>query len=178
MQPVCDIAKKRRDLPDTYGSYAALRNVEALTAPIACNTKRPQFEGPQPMADSYEVVIKRGKEKGTLHFHSAGVTVETTCWWDPKVMIDAAPDGYLSWKTNMATKKDSVTGKPRPGIWLGKGIKYAKGTKTSGAIFLHEGKNAAWSDGCIVCDRTEFLKMWNAISPNSQPHVLVKVSDE
>ena len=66
----------------------------------------------------------------------------------------------------------------RPGIWLGKGIKYARGTKTSGAIFLHEGKSAAWSDGCIVCDRTEFLKMWNAISPNSQPHVLVKVSDE
>ena len=130
------------------------------------------------MPESYTVIIRRGKEKGTLFFTCAGVLVDTTCWWDAKVKIEAAPDGYPSWKTHMATKKDSVTGKARPGIWLGKGIKYAKGTKASNAIFLHEGKNAIWSDGCIVCDRTEFLKMWNAISPSSEPHVLVKVVDE
>jgi len=34
LQPVCDIAKKRRDLLDTYGGYAVARNVEALTALI------------------------------------------------------------------------------------------------------------------------------------------------
>jgi hypothetical protein len=130
------------------------------------------------MADNYEVIIKRGKNKGTLFFHSAGVTVDTTCWWDPKVKIDAAPDGYLCWKTRMNTKKDSVTKEKRPGIWFGKDIKYAKGTRKSNAIFLHEGKNAYWSDGCIVCDRTEFMKMWDAIGPNTQPHVLVKVTDE
>lgn len=127
--------------------------------------------------ERFEVVIKRKKHRGTLRFSAGDVVVETACWWDDDVKILAAPEGYPSWRTHMATKKDSVTGQKRPGIWLGKNIRYGRGTKTSNAIFIHEGRDASWSDGCIVCDRTEMMKMWNAISQSSQPNVMVKVTD-
>lgn len=140
--------------------------------------ERAKRVGEHEMAGFYEIIVKRQKVQGTLFFSSAGITVETTVWWDKDVVIEASETGYPSWKTHMATKKDSVTGEKRPGIWLGKDIAYAKGTKTSNAIFLHEGSSRAWSDGCIVCDRTHFMKMWNAIEPSSQPNVLVKVTDE
>src|SRR5262245_1225813 len=126
---------------------------------------------------SYEIVVKRSGTSGTLSFSAGDVSVETTCWWDPAVVIDANADGYLSYATRMSTKKDSQTGENRPGIWLGKGVKYSHGTKKSNAIFIHEGTSAAWSDGCIVANRSEVLKIWNAISPKDNANVLVKVTD-
>jgi len=71
-----------------------------------------------------------------------------------------------------------VTHEKRPGIWLGKNVKYAHGTKSSNEIFIHEGNNVSWSDGCIVAKRGEVMKIWNAINPKEQPNVLVKVIDE
>ena len=128
------------------------------------------------MAD-FEILVKRAKTNGTMEFRAGEVSVNTTCWWDPDVAIDPNPDGYLCCATYMANKHDSVTGKQRPGIWFGKGIKYASGTKTSNGIFIHEGKNAGWSDGCIVADRAEVLKIWTAISPKERFVVSVKVED-
>jgi hypothetical protein len=119
---------------------------------------------------AYEIVVTRTGKLGRLKFEADGVTVDTDCWWDPEVVIDANPDGYVGWATMMATKK-------RQAIWLGKGVKYNKGKGTSDAIFIHEGNNAAWSDGCIVAHKAEVLKIWNAIVPQKTSNVLVKVLD-
>ena len=55
---------------------------------------------------------------------------------------------------------------------------YANGTKSSNEIFIHGGSNASWSDGCIVANRGEVLKIWNTIHPKENANVLVKVIDE
>jgi hypothetical protein len=118
----------------------------------------------------YEILVTRNGKSGTLTFSANDVSVHTDCWWDPKVVIDANPDGYVGWATIMATKR-------RQAIWLGKGVKYNNGKGTSDAIFIHEGKNASWSDGCIVANKAEVLKIWNAIVPQKTANVLVKVLD-
>lgn len=124
----------------------------------------------------YQVTIKRRGSLGTLVFQGYGTSVNTTCWWDPKHVILAGD--YPSWRTRMATKTDSVTKEKRPGIWLGKGVPYGDGTKTSDGIFIHEGVGPSWSDGCIVCKRTEMMKMWDAITPEKFANVQVTVIDE
>jgi hypothetical protein len=127
---------------------------------------------------TYEIVVKRNSTSGTLTFSSGLVSVSTTCWWDPKVVIEGNAEGYLAYATRMNKKKDSVNKKEkRPGIWLGKGVKYSYGTKKSNEIFIHEGKNANWSDGCIVILRDEMIKMWNSIHPKDTANVRVKVID-
>lgn len=126
----------------------------------------------------FEIVVKRSGHKGKMTFSHGDISVNTTCWWDPKVVIDAKPEGYPCYVTRMHTKKDSKTGEKRPGIWFGKGVKYAHGTKSSNGIFIHEGTNADWSDGCIVAARNEVMKIWNAIHPQGDSTVLVKVTDE
>jgi hypothetical protein len=126
----------------------------------------------------YEIIVKRLGHKGKLIFSHGDIAVDTTCWWDPKVVVEANPDGYVCYVTRMNTKKDSVTKEKRPGIWFGKGVKYAHGTKSSNGIFIHEGTNADWSDGCIVAARNEVMKIWNAIHPQGDSTVLVKVTDE
>jgi len=127
---------------------------------------------------TFEIIVRRRGKKGLLTFSHGDIAVSTTCWWDPQVKIEPNSDGYVAYATRMHTKKDSVTGDKRPGIWLGKDVKYARGTKKSNAIFIHEGKNAAWSDGCIVAVRADVMRMWNAITPKGQPNVLVKVFDD
>jgi hypothetical protein len=144
--------------------------------PAARGTLHPAEARRAAMAD-FEIRVKRGKTSGTMEFTAGDVSVSTTCWWDPDVKIDANEEGYLACATHMANKPDSLTGGKRPGLWFGKGIKYAHGTKKSNGIFIHEGKNAAWSDGCIVADRAEVLKIWTAINPKEQFVVSVKVED-
>src|ERR1044072_9274830 len=109
------------------------------------------------MAD-YEITVTRTGHVGTLSFTHGEISVNTKCWWDPEAKIDAKPEGYLCWATHMSTKKDSVTHDKRPGIWFGKGVKYAHGTKWSDEIFIHEGKDASWSDRCIVANRELLLQ--------------------
>ena len=126
----------------------------------------------------YEIVVNRSGFTGTINFSHGNVVVNTPCWWDKDVVIEANDDGYLSYATRMAKKHDSVnTKEKRPAIWLGKGVKYAHGARSSNEIFIHEGKNASWSDGCIVADRAEILKIWLAIVPKETANVLVKVID-
>ncbi|HET9902493.1 MAG TPA: hypothetical protein VFQ27_02185 [Xanthobacteraceae bacterium] len=126
---------------------------------------------------SYEINVIRYGKSGWLIFNSGDVSVFTTCWWDPNVVIDENSDGYVAYATHMANKNDSVTHEKRPAIWLGKGVKYANGSRRSNGIFIHEGKNSGWSDGCIVAERAEVLKIWNAIVPKETDNVLVKVVD-
>ena len=125
----------------------------------------------------YEIVVNRSGFTGTIKFSYGNVVVNTPCWWDSNVVIEARDDGYLSYATRMANKLDSVTGEKRPAIWLGRGVKYAYGARSSNGIFIHEGKNANWSGGCIVADRAEVLKIWLAIVPKDTANVRVKVID-
>src|SRR5690606_13165419 len=97
------------------------------------------------------------------------VQVNTECVWDPKVVVVAGT--YTGYATTMATKK-------RPGIWFGKGVPIAHRTRKSNDIFIHEGKDVSWSDGCIVAAKSEVLKIWNAISPKEQPNVTIEITDE
>ena len=73
----------------------------------------------------------------------------------------------------MATKKDSVTGKNRPAIFLPTAVAPDTNKNT---IFIHEGKNSGWSDGCIVLPRDEMMRMWNSIEKDAK-NVTVQVID-
>ncbi|MBI3469279.1 MAG: L,D-transpeptidase [Planctomycetes bacterium] len=117
---------------------------------------------------NYTIDIKRGKDSGTLTY-SGGVSVSTTCWWDPKRKIPARTYTGCS-ATTMATKKNSL-GKPREAIFFPDVPGY-KG------IFIHMGTNAAWSDGCIVIAEAEIKKIYNDILPKDGKNVTVTVSDE
>jgi hypothetical protein len=128
------------------------------------------------MAD-YTITVKRNSKSGTLSFISGDISVSTECWWDPDNVIVANADGYLCCATRMHSAKDSVTKEKRPGIWFGKGIKYNHGTKTGDGAFIHEGTGASWSKGCIVARRPEVMRIWNAISPQGEFNILVKIVD-
>lgn len=123
---------------------------------------------------SYTVTITRtGNDTGTLQFSSGGVNLNEICYWDPAVKITAGTYTQCS-KTRMQTKRDSVTGELRPGIYLPTAIAPDTGNYS---IFIHEGKDASWSDGCIVLDRSRMMEMWNEISPKDGRNLSVRVVD-
>ncbi|MEP5764870.1 MAG: hypothetical protein ABJ308_09755 [Halieaceae bacterium] len=120
----------------------------------------------------YQISIKRtGTDSGTLKFNEGGVLVDSTCWWDPDVKVLAGTYTQCS-ATRMSTKTDSVTGLKRPGIFLPTAVAPDTGNNT---IFIHEGKDASWSDGCIVLNRDDMMRMWNAIEKDSQ-NVTVQIA--
>ena len=119
---------------------------------------------------AYEIKVVRGKEKGTLTFKHGSVSVNTTCWWKLTNAIPAKTYTKCS-ATWMSSKKNSK-GQKREGIYLPDDQTGKRG------IFIHMGKNASWSDGCIVCLEEEVLKIWNAITPKNGFNVTVVVSDE
>jgi hypothetical protein len=117
----------------------------------------------------YTIQVLRGPGRGLLVYANGSLAVKTTCWWDLKKKIP--PGTYtFCYATRMKTKLDSVTGQKRPGIY----IPCVPGFE---GIFIHEGKNAAWSDGCIVARRKEFMKIWNDITPKNGWNVTVVVKD-
>ena len=123
----------------------------------------------------YIINILRGPTEGILRFRVPGVSVQTPCWWDPEVVVD--PGVYLNCAaTHMTNKKDTVTGQPRPGIWLGMQVPVNEGQRQARGIFIHEGKNAGWSDGCIIIRREEVLKIFNAL-PFDERVATVRVSN-
>ncbi|UWQ74042.1 L,D-transpeptidase family protein [Leisingera sp. M658] len=123
---------------------------------------------------SYTITVTRtGKDTGKLEFSSGSVSLDETCWWDPNVKIAAGTYTKCS-KTRMSSKKDSVTGKKRPGIYLPDAV--VPGTDNH-SIFIHEGKDPSWSDGCIVLTRDKMMEMWNEITPMDGKNVTVKVID-
>jgi len=124
---------------------------------------------------SYEINVVRGKRKGRVTFTSGDVSVDTDCWWDPKVVVVAGT--YTGYATHMANKKNS-RGNKREAIWFGKEVPIANRTRKANDIFIHMGTNADWSDGCIVAAENEVLKIWNAISPKERANVTINVSDE
>ena len=125
-------------------------------------------------ATVYEITVTRETtDTGRLTFSHGGVMVSTTCWWDPGNAIGTGNYTACS-KTRMATKRDSVTGLQRPGIFLPSAVSPRTGRTE---IFIHEGRDPSWSDGCIVIDRDEMMRMWNHIEPSDGMNVTVRVSD-
>jgi hypothetical protein len=125
---------------------------------------------------TFTIDIVRGDVKGTLTFQSGDVSVNTTCWWAVDVRIDAGT--YTGAATRMTNKDDGSDGGKREAIYLGKGVKYARGTKTADGIFIHKGTGPSWSEGCIVIAAHEVLKIWNCINPKEQYIVSINVSDQ
>lgn len=121
---------------------------------------------------AYEIKVIRGSDKGRLLFTYGGVSVDSDCWWDLERKITAGTYQQCS-ATRMATKEDSVTGDRRPGIYLPTALAPDTGNKT---IFIHEGNNASWSDGCIVLPRDQMMRIWNVIPKDAQ-NVTVSVTD-
>ena len=130
----------------------------------------------------YKIEVIRGANSGVLKFNAAGVSVNTTCWWDPKVRIDSGTYTGCS-ATWMANKTDGQTvppwGKPgqkrREAIFLGRGVPV--NGRTSNDIFIHKGLNARWSDGCIVAQPAEVFKIWSAIKEKDAGNVTVVVRE-
>ena len=117
---------------------------------------------------NYTINVERRKTEGTLRFDAGKAHVSTTCWWDPDKKIPAATYSGCS-KTTMSTKKNS-SGGPREAIFFPSVPGFT-------GIFIHMGTSAAWSDGCIVIRESEFLKIYNAITPKGGKNVTVVVKD-
>ena len=127
---------------------------------------------------NYDIRIHRGSLQGDLSFKKDGKEVFITkCSWDPKDKINA---GVYIWctATRMSRKKDSkFTLKNRPGIWIPRVPQYQE-------IFIHEGKLQnydtvdKWSDGCIILERKDMMRIWNSITPKNFRNVIVEITDE
>lgn len=141
--------------------------------PVTAGASLASVTTPLLPASSYTISVDRtGPDSGRLKFTSGSVSVDTTCWWDPEVRIGAANYAGCS-KTRMDSKTDTVTGEKRPAIYLPQAVVPGTGNRT---IFIHEGRDATWSDGCIVIDRAEMLKLWTAIAPMDGRNVTVNVT--
>jgi hypothetical protein len=129
-----------------------------------------------PYREGYEVVVRRGEREGKLTFSFGSVEVNTTCWWDADLKVDAGV--YWGYATRMANKNDGVGGGKRQAVWLGKDVPSSNNTKRHHGIFIHKGTSAAWSDGCIVIPEAEVMKIWNAVHPKEYPVIKVRIEDE
>lgn len=136
----------------------------------------PGASAPLKLADAiaaFEIEVRRPKgSSGTLDFKVGGRKrwpSPTTCWWDPKKRI---PEGaYVGCSaTHMTKALDSVTKKQRPAIYIPNIPGYS-------GVFVHEGKNEGWSDGCIVCAREKVIEIFNAV-PRDGKNITVVVFDD
>lgn len=116
---------------------------------------------------SYTITVERGKATGTLTY-AGSVTVTARCWWDLMKKIPAATYTGCS-ATTMSTKKNSRGG-PREAVYFPE-VPGFRG------IFIHMGTSAKWSDGCIVINETDMLKIYNDIDPKNGRNVTVTVKD-
>ena len=117
---------------------------------------------------TYLIQVSRQKSEGELRFAYNSLVVKTTCWWDLNNKIPAGTYRGCS-ATTMSTKRNSAGG-AREGIFI-------PGVPGHSQIFIHMGTSAAWSDGCIVIDETEMLRIYNAITPKNGHNVTVEISD-
>lgn len=131
---------------------------------------------------NYTIEVIRRAKSGTLKFQGNGVSVATTCWWDPNVKIDAKTYSGCSatWMSNKTDGRvvcpwDPQKRKLREAIFLGTGVPV--NGRTSNEIFIHKGLDAGWSDGCIVAQDNEVWKIWNAITAKDAANITVVVRE-
>lgn len=125
--------------------------------------------GGPPTQPTYELTVYRGTtpketDQGTLVFKkrkdgALAQVFRTTCWWAKDNVIPSGRYGAV--KTRMASKPDSEPkDKPkeqrprRPGLLL-------KDVPGHEEIFVHEGKDASWSEGCIVIARARLMEIFD-----------------
>jgi len=125
----------------------------------------------------YKLEIFRGKEKGSYIFTSTdGTVLKGECFWKLTKRIPAGT--YHGASTQMAKKGSS-------GIFL---YEFApkkdparpyQGSKNNlyKGIFVHAGKGAYHSDGCIVIEKAEFAKIVAKIKAKDTPNVSIVVKD-
>jgi len=135
------------------------------------------------MADQFTIDIVRGNDYGMLKFdyEPLNVRVYTKCWWDPTNKVDAGT--YIGAATRMTNKKDGFDGMPeaptnREAIYLGSNVPCNSGVRRCNGIFIHKGYSARESQGCILADKWEVLKIWQCINPKDLYFVMINVSDQ
>jgi hypothetical protein len=121
----------------------------------------------------YTINVVRDGVRGRVIFSHGAVEVNTECWWDPKVVIDSGT--YVGYATRMDNKHDGRGGKKREAIWFGKKIPVNRFKRYAKGIFMHKGTDAGWSDGCVVCENSEILKIWDAVAQKDMPNIEVNV---
>lgn len=131
---------------------------------------------------AFRIEVVRRDLDGTLKFSAGGVTVNTTCWWDPEVRIDAGTyTGSATWMANKTGGRtvcpwDSQGRQLREAIFLGRGVPV--NGRTSNDIFIHKGLDASWSDGCIVAHDAQVWKIWQAITPKDANNVTIVIRND
>jgi hypothetical protein len=124
----------------------------------------------------FTINILRGNDYGTLTFECGEVKVNTQCWWDPALKIDAGT--YIGAATRMAHKTDGFDRGKREAIYLGQGVWCNNSSRQSNGIFIHKGTGPSWSGGCIVADADKVLSIWQCINPKELYIVSIVVSDQ
>ncbi len=69
----------------------------------------------------------------------------------------------------MSNKRNSK-GAPRESIFIPGVVGYA-------GIFIHMGTGPSWSDGCIVVEESNMLKIFRNINPKNAQNVTVSIRD-
>lgn len=114
-------------------------------------------------------LIRVNRETRKLTFKNGSTEVQTNCWWDKDNVIPAQMYHGCS-NTRMRNKRNSK-GELREAIYLPDHLTGHTG------IFIHMGTGPGWSDGCIVIEESELLKIWNDIDPMDGRNVSVEVID-
>lgn len=123
----------------------------------------------------YTIEVARFDQYGYLQFSANGVYVFTQCWWKLEKRIEAGT--YRGAATRMVSKTDGHDGGLREAVFIGNNIPLTRGGTASG-IFIHKDLNlkAGASDGCIVCDGHEVLKIWQQL-PYDEYKVDIVITD-
>jgi hypothetical protein len=96
--------------------------------------------------------------------------VVTKCWYDPMNRIQAR--AYESCSATYMKRAYGPDGKLLPDTqWQGIFIPPHKG------IFIHQGEDQSWSEGCIVIKYDKLRPIWDDIQPRDARNVLVVVTD-
>ena len=121
---------------------------------------------------TYTINVERelSKATGTLSYHHGDACVETSCWYQLENPIPEKVYTGCS-ATYMQTKKNSK-GTEREGVYIPDEQTHREG------IFLHMGVDPSWSEGCIVIEEEEMLKIWNSINPKDGHNVTVIVKNK
>jgi len=106
---------------------------------------------------------------GTLHYRHGDIAVDTRCWFQLQNPIPEKSYTGCS-ATHMQTKKNSK-GEKREGVYIPD-----EQTGRHG-IFIHMGTDCSWSEGCIVLEEREMLKIWHSIAPKDAANITVVVQN-
>lgn len=119
---------------------------------------------------SYQIDVARTTaDSGTLTFNAGGISISTNCYWNRHKKI---PRGvYDGCSATTMQNKLNTAGGPREAIFI-------PGVAGFTGIFIHMGRSPyeLWSDGCIVIEESDMLKIYNAITPKDGHNVTVNVS--